>query len=42
MMMDCMGIQGAGWIMAGLGLISILVLILLGLAMIALAKYVRN
>ncbi|MEC9246134.1 hypothetical protein T8J41_19575 (plasmid) [Nitratireductor rhodophyticola] len=42
MMMECMGIEGAGWIMAGVGLFWILLLALIVLAMVALVKYVRS
>jgi hypothetical protein len=42
MMMDCMGIQGAGWMMAGAGLLWLLLVVLLVLAIIALVKYVRS
>ncbi len=40
MMMDCMGMQGGGWMMAGAGLFWAALTILMALAITALAKYI--
>ena len=41
-MLDCMGMEGMGWMMAGMGLVWLLILIVLVLAIAALIKFLRR